>query len=426
VLEQINVSGEDRHPAGTIYDTGTINTSDGTIDIAVAEIGAGNSGAAAHVERAVARFEPDLLLFVGIAGGIKDATQGDVIVASKVYGYQAGKDAHKFLSRPESYPLSHSLEQRVRRVIADGCWHQRLAGGDSGGQAFLGPMVAGDVLLRSRTSPLFAFIEEHFNDALAAEMEGRGFFAGAHINDSLPAVVVRGISDTLSDKGTENDARWQPIAARRAAALAIELLARAAQDASPLSEGGRDAVAGVTRNLNGAYYINLPRLLSDSALNLLSNHSRAALRQSRSWVELDPDTALRLRGLCERALEEWPAPALSLAQALDEGAVGVRVAFDGHFRTRNWKSFDPAVGHTGDMEQDPHVYLDVGSRRVYMPVDPAWATTSTGRLAFTNGQIPFSGLGLLRRVDEESALVSPYVLAPSIGGRKVEAEMWPQ
>ncbi len=257
-------------------------------------------------------------------------------------------------------------------------------------------------------------------------MEGRGFFTGVHLNDPLPAAVVRGVSDMVSDKTEENDATWQPPAARRAAALAIELLVSAAADASPLTDGTPEAVAEITAHMSNAYYLNLPRLLSDSSLRLLSDRAREELRDSRSWADVNWYTALRLRGLCERALEAWPGPALRLAEALENGSIGARVAFDGNFRTRNWRGFDPEAGHTGDMDRDPHVYVKLDSRRVFMPIDPRWATTSTARHVFGSGSLPLSGLGLLRNLDETSALVSPYVLAPSVQARKIEAQMFPR
>jgi hypothetical protein len=68
---------------GTIYECGAFED----WEIAVAETGQGNTRAAVEVDRAVSTFEPDCLLFVGVAGGLKDVALGNVVAATKVCGY---------------------------------------------------------------------------------------------------------------------------------------------------------------------------------------------------------------------------------------------------------------------------------------------------------------------------------------------------
>ena len=93
-------------------------------EIAVAEVGPGNASAATIATRALAHFNPEIAAFVGVAGGIKDVTLGDVVVATKVYGYKSGKETPDgFLSRPDVQKSHHELEQRARVLRSDAMWH---------------------------------------------------------------------------------------------------------------------------------------------------------------------------------------------------------------------------------------------------------------------------------------------------------------
>jgi adenosylhomocysteine nucleosidase len=75
----------------------------------------------------------------------------------------------------------------------------------------------------SRLSAEARWIRDHYNDALAIEMEAAGVAQAGHLNGA-PIAVVRGISD-LADgtKSTTADRKWQPAAAANAAAFAVQL-----------------------------------------------------------------------------------------------------------------------------------------------------------------------------------------------------------
>jgi nucleoside phosphorylase len=80
VLRHLKRNGE-KVVGGTVFYRGKFEA----WDVAVAECGAGNTGAAAIAQRGIASFEPRVALFVGVAGGIKDVKIGDVVVADKMY-----------------------------------------------------------------------------------------------------------------------------------------------------------------------------------------------------------------------------------------------------------------------------------------------------------------------------------------------------
>ncbi|NBH11532.1 purine phosphorylase, partial [Amycolatopsis sp. SID8362] len=81
-------------------------------------VGAGNAPAAAIAERAVAEFSPAAMVFVGVAGGLRDWTRlGDVVVATKVYGYHGGRSTDDGMrSRPQAWAPSHRLLELARSV----------------------------------------------------------------------------------------------------------------------------------------------------------------------------------------------------------------------------------------------------------------------------------------------------------------------
>lgn len=216
------------HPQGTVYERGVFRSSSGSRwDVLVVECGAGNVTTAVEVERAVAFFSPELILFVGIAGGLKDVRIGDVVVGSKVYAYESGKDKDRFESRPEAHVPSYRLLQRAKAEARSGQWIKRITTGDASGstRALVGAIAAGEKVVASTSSASHDLLKERYGDTLAVEMEGYGFLGGAHLNPQVSALVIRGISDMIDAKASADAGGSQPRAAEAASAFAFELLA---------------------------------------------------------------------------------------------------------------------------------------------------------------------------------------------------------
>ena len=221
---------EEVHSQGTVYERGLFVVNGLSWTVGIAEIGAGNPSAAIEAERAIAHFKPDILFFVGIAGGIKDVAIGDVVVATKVYGYESGKVEGQFLTRPEVEKSAYALVQRARQEARGTEWLTRLQNHSSySPKVWLGPISAGEKVIATKDSDIFRLLRSHYNDAIALEMEGFGFLKAAFANPDIKAIVIRGISDLIDEKNDdtlEPETERQAKASAHASAFAFAMLAK--------------------------------------------------------------------------------------------------------------------------------------------------------------------------------------------------------
>ena len=213
----------------TVFHVGCFLGKQSSWRVAVAELGPGNISAAVIAERATSHFSPDVALFVGVAGGLKDVTIGDVVVGTKLYGYESGKvEDNSFRARPNVGRSSEALVQRARAVAHGDEWQSRLNDSlrSDSRKIIIGPIAAGEKVIASIESDLYRFLRSQYNDAIAVEMEGYGFLEALANAEEARGLVVRGISDLLSNKAESDSKGSQDIAAASAAAVAFEILSR--------------------------------------------------------------------------------------------------------------------------------------------------------------------------------------------------------
>ena len=243
-LEYVAIRGrltqgdELRAPSGARYLKSAVSGMNVRWSVYVFEIGLGNATTASLVGYAADRFGADLVVFAGIAAGLKPSDQqhGDVVIAERVYNAQSGKYSKDpdgksvFLSRPMSRSTAYQLVQLARQIAR---MPERSPTEKSRKpKVMLGSIASTEAVVADQRSYLFQQIRNGLNDCVAIDMESFGAYEAAHANQVL-VVAVRGISDFVADKGAESDTKWQPMAARNAAEVTVDLLIHAHPDDVP-------------------------------------------------------------------------------------------------------------------------------------------------------------------------------------------------
>ncbi|WP_026412901.1 5'-methylthioadenosine/S-adenosylhomocysteine nucleosidase [Actinomadura oligospora] len=245
VRERLRTPRLHQHPQGTRFEVGRLE--DGRCRIALGLVGKGNQSAAVLAERAIAEFSPTALLFVGVAGALHShIALGDVVVATHVYAFHGGtSEDDGFKSRPRVWEVSHGADQIARHVARGRSWAGTGRAKRKPPEVHFGPIAAGEVVLNSTVSAHARWIRGHYNDALAIEMEGAGVAQAAHLNRSLPVVVIRGVSDRADGtKETTDRERWQPRAVANAAAFTAALAESLTTDEPSRHRPGTTATTG--------------------------------------------------------------------------------------------------------------------------------------------------------------------------------------
>jgi nucleoside phosphorylase len=208
----------------TIYECGQFESPLGQIwNVVVGEIGEGNAVSDRETERAINSFNPRVVLFVGVAGGIKDVQIGDVVAATKVYDYEAGKEEDVFQPRPNVGLATYDLEQLAKATRRD--WNRKRESADYP-KVEIGAIATGSKVIASKKSEVYRLLKENYSNAIAVEMEGFGLLDAVRANSGVSAIVIRGISDLLEGKSAADASGSQELAAHHASIFAFELLAK--------------------------------------------------------------------------------------------------------------------------------------------------------------------------------------------------------
>ena len=225
VVKHLPGERETIYKGAAAYEVGSFVGKHHTYTVVVREPGMKNVDMALATEKAIQHFQPQIVLLIGIAGGVKDVKIGDVLIAKKAYGYESGKeDADGFKARPAVESFSAELLARAQALSRRDDWKQRTADGAPDAKVLIAPIAAGDKVVAGTNNPTFQRIKTHYNDTLGLEMEAIGFATALQGHRSVHGLAIRGISDLCEGKAETDRGNWQAVAAERAAGFGVELL----------------------------------------------------------------------------------------------------------------------------------------------------------------------------------------------------------
>lgn len=210
---------------GFVYEIGNFIGQFQMYRVVIRQTGSKIADIALATEKLVHAFRPAAIFLVGVAGGVKDVSIGDVVVGTKAYDFQGGKvlDDH-FATRPDVIPYDMHLIDHARHITRQDDWEQTINGWVRGHKIVFGPIGCSDKVIASTASPEYALIKRHYNDTTALEMEAIGFAKAAFAYKEIRMMNIRGISDLLDHKNAADAGGSQQLAAAQAAAFTFGLL----------------------------------------------------------------------------------------------------------------------------------------------------------------------------------------------------------
>ncbi|MCC2278960.1 5'-methylthioadenosine/S-adenosylhomocysteine nucleosidase [Streptomyces sp. ET3-23] len=317
-----------RHKHGTRFEVGTVQGT--SCRVALGLTNKGNHSAAVIAERAIQEFSPVAVLFVGVAGALRDTARlGDVVMATHVYAYHGGTSEDDGLkARPRTWEAAHGISQLGSHLARVNDWADNTSGQRHAPEVRFGAIAAGEVVQNSKISAEARWIRQHYNDALAIEMEAAGVAQAGHLSGA-PVAIIRGISDRADGtKSSAEDRDWQPRAAANAAAfatrLAVELVGEQEQiamsqaDRAHKAERPEEHVSNTAHNSTvgimagsvkgSSVHLNAgPKVTSPANLVAELGGFREHLKRHRTEGALDDDTyreALSELDFARRAAKE--------------------------------------------------------------------------------------------------------------------------
>lgn len=199
--------------------------------IVVCSYNAGNHRIQTALTAALHQYNPALIVFAGVGGGIGSKVQvGSVVISDHIadVSYLIEK-ADDTAVVAKGGPVDARLVNLANQVKEEGAWLKRMkepseeSKEEMKPEIVIGKVCAGNTLVTTETGLTGKFLAAAGPDTHVIEMESGACFDAAFVYKT-PYITVRGVSDKLTDKDPNTDLYRQPWAAAYASAAAFELI----------------------------------------------------------------------------------------------------------------------------------------------------------------------------------------------------------
>ncbi|MBT3925743.1 MAG: 5'-methylthioadenosine/adenosylhomocysteine nucleosidase [Rhodospirillaceae bacterium] len=169
--------------------------------IALAQCGIGKVNATICTQMLVDLYQPEGMIFSGVAGGLLPNMQvGDIVVASHLIQFDI--DLTAFGRRHGELPDSDRMIQSDANMVSQtaDCFDAVFEGEADAPNLMIGTVVSGDKFIED--SETLRWLQREFG-ALATEMEGAAVGYTCQLNE-VPFIIIRGLSDTANESAPDD------------------------------------------------------------------------------------------------------------------------------------------------------------------------------------------------------------------------------
>lgn len=163
------------------------------VRVVLCRCGVGKVYAAIGTTLLIQRYQPDLVLNVGVAGALTNQLNvGDVVTATRVADWEV--DIPKWERSFDSSKIAYKCDNKIIQ-LSEGY-------NDSIPTVFTGPIVSGDEFVRKKSQ--LKTIKKFFPDAVCVDMEGASIANSCYAFET-PFAIIRSISDKTMVENNYDD-----------------------------------------------------------------------------------------------------------------------------------------------------------------------------------------------------------------------------